>query len=186
MESRVFDAALAVYSKFGWSGFNFDVIARAAGVGKGAIYRRWKKRADLLNETLKARWEWVNAIDTGSLHGDLIALARMMFDAHAGPFGDVGLHLRSEPRRFAELRAFTDPYKNDLIHQGRGIVRRAINRGEVPGSTSPGLIMDVVVGAVINHVSSTPDRLRSAMIAKRDAFITDLVNLVLAGVPRAR
>jgi AcrR family transcriptional regulator len=185
MESRVFDAALAVYAEHGWSGFNFDAVSRVAGVGKAAIYRRWSKRTDLLKETLKARWEWVSAIDTGTLNGDLIALARMMFDAHAGPCGDVGFHLRSEPRRFAELRAFADPYRDDLVHEGRRIVRRAINRGELPASASPGLIMDVVVGAVINHVSSTPERLRSAMIAKRDQFIADLVGLVGAGTSDA-
>jgi hypothetical protein len=42
--------------------------------------------------------------------------------------------------------------------------------------------MDLLVGAVTNHTGTTPDRLRAAMIAKKDAFIAALVRAVMLGV----
>ena len=93
----MFDAAIALYAAAGWGGFNFDAIARAAGVGKAALYRRWASREALFRETLEARWYAVQAIDTGTLRGDLLALGRMNFDALAGPFGEVGQHPAAIP-----------------------------------------------------------------------------------------
>jgi hypothetical protein len=42
-----------------------------------------------------------------------------------------------------------------------------------------------VVGGVINHVATTPLRLRGAMVAKMDAFTTDLVDTALRGIGAA-
>src|SRR6201986_4043216 len=105
LEERVVDAAIAAYALGGGAGFTFDGIARSAGVGKSALYRRWPSRDALLRETLEARWYAVQTIDSGTLRGDLLALARMTFDSLVGPHGEVGLHLREDSRQFPELRA---------------------------------------------------------------------------------
>ena len=64
------------------------------------------------------------------------------------------------------------------------MVRRAIARDEIPQTVNPGLLLDIVVGGVTNHVATTPAHLRGAMIAKMDAFAETLVDLVLRGVAR--
>jgi AcrR family transcriptional regulator len=181
LDARVFDAAIAIYADGGWSALTFDAVARAAGVGKGALYRRWGDRAALLNETLHARWYAVGAIDTGTLRGDLLALARMCLNALAGPHGETALHLRADAKHFRAARASTGPYGEQMVAQARKIIRRAIARGELPAETKPGLILDLVVGGVTNHVASTPRRLRKAMVAQADQFTIDLVDLVLCG-----
>jgi AcrR family transcriptional regulator len=178
----VFDTAIAIYAAGGWSDLTFDAVARAAGVGKAAIYRRWPTRGDLLREMLEARWYRVGAIEGQTLADDLTALARMCFDSLAGPYGDVALHLRADARHDAEVRRHTLAYGRDLVFQARQIIRRAIARGELPPEARPGLIIDIIVGAVTNRFSATPQRLREAVVAQRDRFISDLVSIVMRGL----
>jgi AcrR family transcriptional regulator len=179
IEERVFAAAIAIYAAGGWTEFHFDAIARHTGVGKAALYRRWKSRGDLLREMLETCWFEVKSTKTGNLRDDLTALARMCFDMLSGPHGDVVLHLRLDAERFEEVRAVAAPYTGTLVRQARLLIRSAIVKGEIPGSVNPGLILDVVVGGVTNHIASTPKHLFNKMFAKRDQFISDLVDLVL-------
>ena len=188
LESRVFDAAIALYAECGWPGFNFEAIARRAGVGKAALYRRWESRGELLRQTLEARWLQVGAIDTGSLRGDLVRLARMCLEVRTSSYAGTALHMLVDGGRFPEVAAVTAPYGEATIRQARAIVRRAIDRGELEGSVNPGMVLDVVVGGVTNHVATTPLRLRPTMIAKMDAFAESLVDILLRGIgqPAAR
>jgi hypothetical protein len=41
--------------------------------------------------------------------------------------------------------------------------------------------MDLLVGAVINHVASTPVRLREEVLAKSGEFVRQIVEVVLIG-----
>lgn len=41
---KVLQAALALYGREGWSGFNLTKVAKEAGVGKSSIYSRWPNR----------------------------------------------------------------------------------------------------------------------------------------------
>ena len=182
IEARVLDAALVLYGRQGWLGFSLDAVARGARVSKDALYRRWKTRETLLQDALHTRWDWVATIDEGTIRGDLVQLCARTFDTFAGRYGEVALQLRADARRFAELRALAEPYRELMVRQGRGIVRRAIRRGDLSPAASPGLIMDLLVGGIINHVVSTPRRLREPMLENQDSFIATMVDVVLAGV----
>jgi AcrR family transcriptional regulator len=185
IEERIFEAALKVYAENGWLGFNFEAVARVAGVGKDAIHRRWKTRDILLASLLGQRWDWVRAIDTGDLREDLLQLARLTFDLYAGTHGEVVFQLRADARRFEEVAAVANPYRAELVRLGRNIVQRAIERGDFPAQISPGLIMDLLIGGIVNHVSSTPSRLRDTMIQKSDEFIVSAVDFLVAAAQRA-
>jgi len=177
----VFDAAIAIYAAGGWRALSFDAVARQAGVGKSALYRRWSNRGDLLRETLEARWYAIGTIDEGSLRGDLLALARMCMNALAGPYGGVLTHLQADAQVSKDARAATAPYGQQTILQARQIIRRAMARGELSAQFNPSLLIDVVIGGVTNHVTSTPKRLREAMLAQAERFTVELVDLALRG-----
>jgi AcrR family transcriptional regulator len=178
----VLDAAIGLYAETGWAGFSFEAVARRASVGKASLYARWPTRAALLAQTLETRWLTVGRIDTGSLRGDLTALAHMLFDTSTSARGGTARWMAMDGSLYPEVSAVAAPYKEATVRQGRAIARRAIARGEVAASVNPGLLMDLLVGAVTNHTGTTPERLRAAMIAKKDAFIDALVRAVLLGV----
>src|SRR6266478_4410658 len=126
IEDRVFDAALALYGDQGWPGFNFDAVAKRAGVGKDALYRRWDSREILLREALDERWEWLRAIDEGSLREDLIALGRTVLNTFAGPFGSVALQLRADAHRYVEVRAFAEDRKSTRLNSSHSQISYAV------------------------------------------------------------
>jgi AcrR family transcriptional regulator len=178
----VLDAAIDLYAETGWAGFSFEAVARRASVGKASLYARWPTRGALLAQMFETRWLTVGRIDTGSLRGDLMALAHMLFETATSARGGVARWIAMDADLYADVRAVAAPYKEATVRQGRAIVRRAIARGEVDPAVNPGLLMDLLVGAVTNHTGTTPQRLRAAMIAKKDDFIDALVNAVLLGV----
>ncbi|QUD85971.1 TetR/AcrR family transcriptional regulator [Phenylobacterium montanum] len=176
------DAAIGLYAEAGWAGFSYEALARRSGVGKAGLYARWKSREALLRRTLEARWLAPARIDTGSLRGDLLALAGQIFGVLTSDHAGVARWMPADAVRHPEVEAALTPYREATVSQGRAIVRRAIARGEIAPSVNPGLLMDLVVGGVTNHVSTTPRRLRAAMIAKSERFSADLVDAVLRGV----
>lgn len=182
IEARIFEAALALYGRQGWLGFNLDAVARGARVSKDALYRRWKTREMLLRDALHERWDWVAAIDNGDVRADLLELGMRTFETFAGPHGEVALQLQSDARNFTEVREFAEPYRNLSVRRGRAIIRKAIDRGDLPGAANPGVIMDLLVGSITNRIISTPGHLRKAMRENGPQFVETMVDLILAGL----
>jgi len=182
LENRVFDAVMQIYADGGWSAFTFEAVARLSGVGKSSLYRRWDSQQTLLRAAMKARWLPVHNIDTGSLPGDLRELAQLIFDNRTGEYANMSNWLLIDAARFPEVQEMSSPYMQETVLQARAIVRRAAARGEVPTTQNHGLLMDLVVGAVNNHVMTTPPQLRAEMLRKAPGFLDNLVKIVLRGV----
>ncbi len=62
-------------TRSGLGGVSIDEVARASGVAKTTIYRHWPTRAALLIDACSQLGGPHEAPDTGSLRGDLYALA---------------------------------------------------------------------------------------------------------------
>ncbi|GAA2683094.1 hypothetical protein GCM10010428_52180 [Actinosynnema pretiosum subsp. pretiosum] len=81
-------ATLAELARAGFTGVTMDGVARAAGVNRTTLYRRWPTKAALLAdvvEPLLARYDADPG--TGSLRGDLLALMTAIRDNAARPEG---------------------------------------------------------------------------------------------------
>ncbi|MBU2664856.1 TetR/AcrR family transcriptional regulator [Actinoplanes bogorensis] len=81
-------ATLTELARAGFAGLTIDGVAKAAGVNRTTIYRRWPSKAALLAavvEPLLADYD--NDPATGSLRGDVLALMTMIRDNAARPEG---------------------------------------------------------------------------------------------------
>ena len=47
-DAAIASAVVEVLGRRGYAGLTMDAVARAAGVGKATIYRRWSSKAELL------------------------------------------------------------------------------------------------------------------------------------------
>lgn len=187
IDDRVLDVAIGIYAREGWAGFRFERIARESGVGKGALYRRWADRAALLGATLDARWHGIHEIDTGTLRGDLIQLARFMLSLMMSDRAGVARNMQIDSHRFEEVRAVATPFQGRTIDRIRHIVRLAVDRRELHAGTDIRLLADILVGTISNHVLATPDHLGAAMADRADDFCEALVDILLQGLSgRAR
>jgi AcrR family transcriptional regulator len=182
VEEKVFDAAMLLYARDGWAAFTFEAVARETGIGKPALYRRWSSRGELLARTFEARSFVVDQIDTGSLAGDLLALARMILDHMLSPYGRAVLHMQVDGPRYPEVSRSTAAYRESVSSAAREIVRRGRRRGELAAGVSPALVLDIVVGAAMNHVNSASPELLPRIAAGADDFAHALVDCVVRGL----
>jgi AcrR family transcriptional regulator len=183
IEPRVFDAAIRVYARDGWGGFTFEAIAREAGVGKPAIYRRWSNREELLVAALDMT-EFPTARDCGSVRADLLdyagqwvkwyrhperalAAKRIVYDSQASP---------------ALLALHRDRIVRPRTEAARDITRRAIKRGEVAKGVRSSTMVDLLVGAMTTHFEMTAETGRTRLRRTFPAFAESLVDIILAGV----
>ncbi|MDB5511723.1 MAG: TetR/AcrR family transcriptional regulator [Enterovirga sp.] len=126
--------AREVLAERGFAGFSVDEVARRAGAGKPTIYRWWPSRADLLLEVyLTERSARVSEPETGSLSGDLAALARATLAAWRGtPAGAALRGLIAEAQRGdAALLALWGRFLPAWLQPVRSVLGDAVRRGEV-------------------------------------------------------
>ncbi|MEU4164804.1 helix-turn-helix domain-containing protein, partial [Actinoplanes sp. NPDC026670] len=81
-------ATLAELSRTGFAGLTIDAVAKAAGVSRPTIYRRWPSKAALLQAVVEPLLETYDADpDTGSVAGDLLALMMLIRENAGRPEG---------------------------------------------------------------------------------------------------
>lgn len=183
VEDKILHAALDEYTEHGWAGFTMDAVARRAGVGKSTIYLRWHDKDALLSEAVRIRAETMDAGDTGSLEGDLTALATSVFDTSTSPEGwanfRVVMDAASATERLGHFTEEVGTIHRDLITT---IVERAVARGETPRPADPTMITDLIYGAAVffalgrrlEHREPTPEETR--------ARVGEVVSVVLDGL----
>jgi AcrR family transcriptional regulator len=182
IEARVFDAAILLYSQVGWPGFTFEAVARASGIGKPTLYRRWTDRLHLLRETVESRTVDIVDVDSGSIRGDLLEMGQRFLDQALSSHGLAAIQLLLDQARYPEVRDATTAHQQRTIKAARSAVRRAIEEGQLPPSVSPTLLDDLLFGALHNHVITTPPALRSAMEREAGAYLVQVVDAALAAV----
>lgn len=135
-DPAILDAALAELSARGYRDTNMSDIARAAGVGKAAIYRRWSSKAALISDVLlywRPNLAEDQVPDTGSLRGDLDALIiRIAADDDGLISNDLIIRVALEATQDPELVPALDQL---LIAKGRrtmhAILAQAVRRGDI-------------------------------------------------------
>lgn len=142
--SRIVRTVVDVIVERGVGAVTVDEVVARSGVAKTTVYRHWPSREALLAHVLTTALPAQPVPDTGSLAGDLQALARGLA---------AGL---ADPRAAALLAAIAlpdgDRTLDDVRHQAtaarhrvlRHVVQRARDRGEeVPPDGADGLIRSI-------------------------------------------
>ncbi|WP_308121111.1 TetR/AcrR family transcriptional regulator [Paractinoplanes bogorensis] len=180
VDRRIARAALDLFGDAGWAGFAMETVARRAGVGKASLYLRWNSKEALLTDALTAGLPHVSDVDTGTLHGDLVELATQILDVYAGPISRAALRLTLEAATIPGIAEHYDSIRRAQIQAARGIVRRGIARGELPGTTSVTLLLNTVIGGAMMHALTTPPDKRAALAADTGTQARRLVDFLLA------
>lgn len=120
----------------GFARMSIEGIARRAGVGKTAVYRRWKSKLHLVLDLVGAfAADGLPVPATGSLYGDLRALLEVMSHVLRHPVASAVIpDLLVEAARNPEI---ADAVRGALLDGQRrlaeGIVAEAVERGNCPG-----------------------------------------------------
>jgi AcrR family transcriptional regulator len=174
----ILEAAADLLLENGLAAVSMDAVAARAGVSKATIYRWWPTKETLALDALYHEWAAVPPPrDTGSLRSDLLSQLRPWVRlAGQRPYGRAIAALvteaQTDPEFAREYRArFVEPRRDPV----RTILRRAIDRGEIPASTKIEVAVDLLYGPVYH-------RLLHGHAPLNDRFIRDVIDTALGGI----
>jgi len=149
LDEAILEAALAVFLERGYIGASISEIARRAGLGTPAFYRRWPTKAALAID-VTAHWSAEEPIpDTGSIRDDLLEFLRFRIRMFGTPFFHrvllpVVLEAAAKPGLSEAIGARFLDYRRPMDAR----IRAAIASGELRAGTDPHMLIDLLMGTV--------------------------------------
>ncbi|CAL9286590.1 MULTISPECIES: TetR/AcrR family transcriptional regulator [Streptomyces] len=130
-EQEFFDAVLEQLRECGYDSLTMEGIAASTRCSKSTLYRQWKTKPQFVAAALRSHRR-TRCVDTGSLADDLRAAARAMGDL-SGRDTKLLQALAHAATQDPELQcALREAVVEPEIAALQGIVRRGVERGEVP------------------------------------------------------
>jgi len=144
--AAICEAVCELLAKVGYDRMTMDAIANQAKASKATIYRMWPDKPQLVVEALKCQFDTDTEVpDTGSLRGDLIALMTTACTLVGSELGEMVSGLMTAAAHDPRLAdTLSQSLFDDKAQMHVDLVRRAVERGEVPPDTDPEIIHEVM------------------------------------------
>ncbi|MFF3844082.1 TetR/AcrR family transcriptional regulator [Streptomyces sp. NPDC002328] len=157
---------------------SIERIARTAGVGKAAIYRRWSGKEELFVDVLRAVEPEDLALPGTSLRDDLIVLLESMrrrglANRSSALLPNVRAQMKSSPKIWA---AYHTTVVEPRRRVGLEVLRRGQENGELRTDLDRELMYDIIVGPMLVRAVLHPDADLAEGLAER------MVDALLAGL----
>lgn len=151
-------AALKLLLEHGYAAMSMEGVAREAGVGKPAIYRRFANKLELAIAAIRLILHDLEVPDTGHARDDLRLLAEQAVPMTQGPFISLIGTMLAEQRRNPEL---IEAFRERVIHPRRRsfktVARRGIERGEIRPDLDLEQAGDAFAGNILGrHMAGLP------------------------------
>jgi AcrR family transcriptional regulator len=161
------DAVLNELAEQGYGRLSMEAVAKRAGVGKSALYRRWRSKHEMITAVI-AEFSVTRAsdVDTGSLRGDLRETMQGLIDWLTHPlFSRILPDLVAEGVRNPDTAESTRTSIGGPRREvGEAMLRRAIARCELPEDLDMEMALDVLAAPiywrlVVRQAEAEPDYL---------------------------
>jgi AcrR family transcriptional regulator len=153
---RVLDAAIVEVAHSGYAGFRMGWVASRAAVNKTTIYRRWPSRVALVTalvDRMRTPLRESPLPDTGELETDLVEAFTRRFTFGRKVEGRAWARLLDE-RYVPEVEAIIGDAVAERRDEWRSMVKRAVDRGDLPPGTDAQVLLDLV-RAIVDVRSSS-------------------------------
>ncbi|MGW3266758.1 TetR/AcrR family transcriptional regulator [Streptomyces sp. NPDC001056] len=148
-EAELYGAVLDLLREVGYDALTMDAVAARTRSSKATLYRQWGGKAELVVKALRhTKRGHVEDIDTGTLRGDLHALVAMEDDCTMARNSALMRGVAMAMHHNEDLRdAFKEQIVDAEIGEGRQMLQRAIDRGEVrPDCPAIDFLVHMMVG----------------------------------------
>ncbi|GAA3574336.1 TetR/AcrR family transcriptional regulator [Amycolatopsis ultiminotia] len=175
------EAVLDELAEAGYGRLSMEAVAKRAGVGKSALYRRWPSKEEMIAAVVADfSVHRAPSPDTGTLRGDVLASLQAVYEWITHPrFSRILPDLISEAGRNAEIADFARVAiggpRRDLA---RVAFTRAIERGELPADANLEMAMDLIAGPIYWRLI-----VRRAEVA--EGYLEEVTDLVLRALGAA-
>ncbi len=177
-KQAVLTATYQLLTENGVSGLSVDEVSRRSGVAKTTIYRHWPSRSALVLDACSKLTPEREAPDTGSLRGDLMALATdLAHRLRTARWPAVLPSIIDAAERDPELADVYSALHAALIAAFRVAVERGQTRGEISRERSVAEFVAGIIGPIFYRrwFSREP-------LDKR--FVTAIVDSLVGARPR--
>jgi AcrR family transcriptional regulator len=158
IDSAILEATRELIAERGVHEFRTEDVAVRAGVGKGAIYRRYPSKDDLVTAAVGALVDAeIQVPDTGSTRSDLLALMGEAVELYRGSLpGRLMSSLVSAMAQRPELaRAVRDGFLAGRRAALAHVLRRGIERGDLRSDLDLEFALDVFGGPLFYRLLIT-------------------------------
>ncbi len=150
------NAVMNELAEVGYGRLSIEAVARRAGVGKTAIYRRWSNKLEMVLEIVSdVAGRAVPLPDTGSFAGDLQLIMMIVSKALQHRIAsqiipDLMAEAARNPQIAATLQKALRTHQQSV---GDKLVGQAVARGELPASADPEIAVDLILGPLYWRLS---------------------------------
>jgi AcrR family transcriptional regulator len=157
LDGAIRAATLELVAEVGIHDFRMDDVAERAGVGKAAIYRRYRSKDELVTATVAALVSEITVPDTGSTREDLLALMREAVEVYSDPVkaGIMPSLVGAMPQRPELARAVRDGFLAQRRAALRAVLDRGVARGDLRADLDVELALDVLGGPLFYRLLIT-------------------------------
>ncbi|HSJ15757.1 MAG TPA: TetR/AcrR family transcriptional regulator [Longimicrobiales bacterium] len=164
VRAAVLAATLEELGGAGYAALTVENVAQRAGVHKTTVYRRWKDRENLVVDALSEQIALEIPIpDTGAIATDLRELARGFVRWATSVSGQAVLAaVLSDALRIPEVVAARRRIFGDRLRRAEQVIRRAVERGELPSDVDPAEVIKAMVAPLYLRLLITGEPLDRA------------------------
>ncbi|MFI5685970.1 TetR/AcrR family transcriptional regulator [Streptomyces sp. NPDC051636] len=183
-EAELYAAVLDLLREVGYDALTMDAVAARTRSSKATLYRQWGGKAELVVKALKrAKPGLADEVDTGSIRGDLHALAAREDDCTMEQNSALMRGVAMAMHQNADLRqAFKEHLVEPEVAGFRRVLQRAVDRGEIrPDCPALDFLVPMLIGAFASRALLEDQPPTQAFILS----YFDAVVLPALGVPTA-
>lgn len=185
-DRAILEVTLDLIADVGVHEFRTEDVAALAGVGKGAIYRRYRSKDELVTAAVSALVsEEIAVPDSGSIRADLVVLMQEAVELYRG--SRAGRLMRNLVGAIAQNPQLARSVRDGFLAGRRGalteVLRRGVERGDLRPDLDVDLALDVLGGPLFYRLLVTGGPLD-------EQLAEGVADLILRGfapeVPRGR
>lgn len=180
-DEAIIDAVVEVLVRDGYDRLTMEGVATAAGVGKATVYRRWANKAELVIDTMATLKPAIDAIDTGTLEGDIEKMIAISCNPYSQRLLRVMVSICSAlPREPELLEAFRTRFTEPRIARMTEMLERARRRGELKADIDVAMAASLLPSLMLQRALTTGQPAGRAYAEK----VVGSVLLPVLGLPR--
>ena len=158
IDRAITEATLSLLRTRGFARMSVESVASAAGVGKPAIYRRFRDKAQLGATVIEDQLPQMEIPDVGDTRAELWSGVERGFPADAPAYVGLIGGLIAEQERHPEL---IEAFRRHVLLPRRAIARAAIERGQARGDVRSDLpavaLVDLLAGPLLARAFAGED-----------------------------
>ncbi len=146
----ILEAVLCELGEVGFGAMTIEGVAARAGVGKSTIYRHWPGKLELVEDAFRTLKAPVVVPRDGTLRERVTDVLRQVAGlVEQSTYSACMPALIEAAERDPRVRAFHNSFSGERRAVLVGMLRDAVDSGELPSSADPEVLADALVGPIL-------------------------------------